>query len=307
MSEAQAPADGGQGNAPASSSAALSAPPAAPSGAPPAPTSQQITPPPAPQQPTAQIPWLDGADETTLGYAANKGWQKPHDLLNSYQNLEKLLGADKANNAIVIPKGDADPKEWAAVYDRLGRPTGPDGYKVEVPQGGDPKLQSQVLAKMHELGLTKTQGEALTQWFNETSIGMLTAEQTSRAEAFAREDQEVKTLWGAAYTQNLAAAQAAARGLGLDNATIDKLSDGIGHKATMELLRTIGGKMGEPEFVAGDNTEKFGAAMTPGQAKATIQAKMADKEWVQKYRTGGMQSAEFLEMQRLQAWANPEG
>lgn len=302
MSEAIAPADSGQGG---TTSAAVSTAPV--TTAAPATASAQVTPAPAAQQPTAAVPWLDGADDTTLGYVANKGWSEPKQVLDGYRNLEKLLGADKANNAVIIPKADADPKEWLAVYDRLGRPTGPDGYKVAVPEGGDKNLQDGMLKVAHDLGLTKAQAEGLFGKFNETAVGQIAAQQAAKAAAFQADDAAIKQEWGNAYTQNLAAAQQAARGLGLDAATIDKMSEGIGHKATMQLLNKIGMKMGEPEFVAGDNTEKFSAALTPGQAKATIQAKMADKEWVQKYRTGGMQSAEFKEMQRLQAWANPEG
>jgi hypothetical protein len=309
MPEAIAPTDGGQGSAPAqasaapsSSSAALAAP-AAPA-APATPTSATISPPPAPAGPTAAIPWLDGVDETTLGYVANKGWQKPAELLNSYQNLEKLLGADKANNAVIIPKEGADPKEWQAVFDRLGRPTGPDGYKVAVPEGGDKALQDSMLKVAHELGLTKTQAEGLFTKFNETAVQSIQAQQQAKAAAFAQEDAAIKQEWGQAYTQNLAAAQAAARGLGLDSATIDKMSEGIGHKATMQLLAKIGSKMGEPDFVAGDNTERFSAALTPGQAKSAIQDKMADKEFVKLYTSGNKVARD--EMARLHQYAYPD-
>ena len=302
MTEATAPVADGQGSAPASSSAALAAP--APAAAPAAPTSTVVAPPPAAPGPTAAIPWLDGADETTLGYVANKGWQKPAELLNSYQNLEKLLGADKANNAIIIPKGDADPKEWQAVYDRLGRPTGPDGYKVQIPDGIPPELATETFAKYHELGLTKAQGEALAAFEVERAVAAQSKAAAEKAAAFAAEDAAVKTEWGQAYTQNLAAAQAAARGLGLDATTIDKLSDGLGHKATMQLLAKIGSKLGEPDFVAGDNTERFSAALTPGQAKATIQERMADRDFVKKYTNGDKAARD--EMARLHQYAYPE-
>jgi len=303
MTDTAAPADGGQGAAASSSSATLSAAPAAPAAAP-APTSQQIAPAPAPQPATAAIPWLDGADETTLGYAANKGWQKPADLLSSYQNLEKLMGADRAGNTVVIPKEGADPKEWQAVYDRLGRPSDVKGYNVPVPEGGDPKLQEGMLKVAHELGLTKAQAEGLFGKFNETAVQSIQAQQQAKAAAFQADDAAVKSEWGAAYTQNLAIAQTAARGLGLDSATIDKLSDSLGHKGTMELLHKIGTKLGEPDFVAGDKTEQFGGVMSPGQAKAEIQALMADRNFAKLYMANDSKS--MARMQQLHQWAYPE-
>lgn len=302
MSETTAPVVDGQGSAPASSSAALATPAAA---APPAASaSAQITPPAPPQQPTAQIPWLDGADETTLGYAANKGWSDPKQVLDSYRNLEKLLGADKANNAVILPKEGADPKEYLAIFDRLGRPTGPDGYKVEVPAGGDPNLQSQMLAKAHELGLTKAQAEGLFSEFNAKTVSALQSAEAEKAANFAREDAAIRQEWGQAYTQNLAAAQAAARGLGLDNDTIDKMSEALGHKGTMALLHKIGTRMEEPGFVAGDNTERFGSAMTPGQAKAEIQTLMQDKGFTAKLMAKDAEAN--AKWTRLHQFAYPE-
>lgn len=277
MSDTNAPADSGQGGAPVSTSAAVSAAPAAPA----APTSAQVAA-PAPAPVAQPVSWLPDADETLTGYVQNKGWDTPAKAVDSYRNLEKLLGADKAGNAVVIPKEGADPKEWAAVYDRLGRPTGPDGYKVAVPEGGNAELQTAVLAKAHELGLSKAQGEGLIGWYNEQAAGILAKEAAAKAAAFQQEDAAIKTEWGSAYTQNLAAAQAAARGLGLDGQTIDKMSEALGHKATMQLLNKIGTRMQEPGFVAGDKTEQFGNAMTPGQAKAEIQSLTQDKGWVAK-------------------------
>lgn len=299
MTDTTAPANSGQGS---STSAALATPPAAPA----APTGAQVAAPPPAAAPAAPIAWLNGADETTVGYVNNKGWTEPVQVLDGYRNLEKLLGADKAGNAIVVPKGDADPKEWAAVYDRLGRPTGPDGYKVELPAGGDKFIQDQVLVKFHELGLTKAQGESLATWYNGIGTSAIAAQEAQRAQAFQAEDAALKTEWGSAFTQNLAQAQQAARGLGLDAASIDKMSESLGHKATMNLLQKIGTKLGEDTFVTGGDTAQFGNALTPGQAKAEIQTLMADKDFVNKYRTGGMASKEFLQMQRLQAFAFPE-
>ena len=295
MSDQQAPANSGQG---ASTSAALAQPQATA-----APTGTQVT-----QQqavpPQAAPAWLANADETTVGYVQNKGWTEPTQVLEGYRNLEKLLGADKAGNAIVIPKSD-DPKEWGAVFDKLGRPTGADGYKVALPPGGDASVQNQVLAKFHELGLTKTQGESLASWYNELGTNSIAAQEAAKQQAFQADDQAIRTTWGQAYTQNLAQAQQAARGLGLDAAMIDKMSEGIGHKATMELLQKIGAKMGEDTFVATGDQQGFSNALTPGQAKAEIQALMADKDFTKQYLNGNAEAR--AKMGRLHSFAFPEG
>lgn len=298
MSETSASVDNGQGGTP--TSAAIATAPAAPA----APTGDQIT--AQPTAPAAPAPsWLEGADETTVGYVQNKGWNDPKQVLDGYRNLEKLLGADKANNAVIIPKAEADQKEWAALYDRLGRPSEPTGYKVELPKGGDEQVHNAVLAKFHELGLSKTQGETLANWYNGLTVEAMNAQEAQRQAAFQADDQAIKTEWGQAYTQNLAQAQAAARGLGLDAGTIDKMSEALGHKGTMQLLQKIGSKMGEDTFVTGDKGEGFGSAMTPGQAKAEIQSLMADKDFQAKYLSGNADAK--ARMAKLHSFAYPEG
>lgn len=299
-----ASAESGQG-AVASANFSTSAAMAAPAAPPADPTGQQVAAAPAPAAPVAAPDWLKGADETLVGYVQNKGWTEPRQVLDGYRNLEKLLGADKAGNALIVPKSDADPKEWSAVYDRLGRPTGPDGYKIETPQGGDKDFQTAVVSKFHELGLTKTQGEALANWYNEQVGGATSQQESARAAQFQADDQAIKQEWGQAFNQNLAQAQAAARGLGLDSATIDKLSDAIGHKGTMQLLQKIGSRMGEDTFTSGDTAPGFGNALTPGQAKAQIQSLMSDRDFTGRYLKGD--SGAKAQMERLHKFAYPEG
>lgn len=298
MSEAIAPTDGGQGATPASSSAALAAAPAAPA----APTSAQATPPaPAPAAPAT---WLSGLDETTTGYAQNKGWDSPAKAIDSYRNLEKLLGADRAGNTVILPKPDADAKEWGALYDRMGRPADAKGYNVELPQGGDAKMHEASLAKFHELGLTKAQGEQLATWYNTEVMNNANQTAAAKAQEFQAQDAALKAEWGQAYTQNLAQAQQGVRALGLDAASIDKLSDALGHKATMAMLQKIGSGLNEDSLVNGDNPGGFGTALTPGQAKAEIQTLMQDRNFVSRYTSGDAEAK--AKMDALHKFAYPE-
>lgn len=290
MTDATASADSGQGagstSATQSTTAALNVTPA------------QTNLPSLPS-----ISWLEGADETTVGYVQNKGWSDPKQVLEGYRNLEKLLGADKAGNAVVVPRLDADAKEWAPIWDRLGRPPAADGYaRLE---GGDPELQNNMYSKFHELGLTKTQGEAVANWIAELGAQDTQQSQQQAQARFQEEDMAVRQEWGAAYNQNIAQAQAAARGLGLDAETIDKLSEAMGHRATLNLLQRIGSRMGEDTFVSGERTESFGNALTPGQAKAQIQSLMTDRDFTTRYMAGD--AAARAKMESLHKFAYPEG
>ena len=298
MTDVAAPADGGQG---APSTGALFTGSA--SATPAIPASQQATATPAAAAPAA-INWLSGADETTLGYVQNKGWTEPRQVLDGYRNLEKLLGADKAGNTVVVPKSTADTKEWGAVFDRLGRPSGPDGYKVEMPSNGDKAFHDASMAKFHELGLTKNQGEQLATWYNGVAAQAQQTVEAQKAAAFTQEDNALKSEWGQAYAQNLAQAQAGVRSLGLDAPTIDKLSDALGHKATMSLLQRIGAGMREDTLVTHGNSSSFSNALTPGQAKAQIQSLMGDKDFVSSYLNKNADAV--ARMEALHRFAYPD-
>lgn len=261
-----------------------------------APLTQSVT-----QAPT----WLQNADEATVGYVQNKGWTDPAQVLDSYRNLEKLFGADKANNSIVLPKPDADPKEWDAVYDRLGRPAEPKGYDVPLPEFGDKTLHENTLAKMREIGLTKTQGEQLANWYNGEIAKMNQQFIAQQQQAFDQEDAALKSEWGAAFDQNVGYGKAAVAALQLPGDTIEKISAAIGHKATMELFYRIGSGMKEDAFVSSNNGTGFNSVMTPAQAKAEIKALSEDRNF--KTNLLNKDSAAMAKWTRLHEYAFPEG
>jgi hypothetical protein len=265
------------------------------------------------------ITWAEGPTLAAMGWTQwapgdpkryESGWHPgqdddPRKVLDGYRNLEKLLGADKANNAVIIPKADADAKEWAAVYDRLGRPSSPDGYGLKFPEGGNKEAQQAFLSKMHELGITKSQAEGLFNDINSRALNDVNARKAEAQARFQQEDQAVRAEWGQAYQKHLAQAQAAAKGLGLDAPTIDKLSSALGHKNTLTLLQKIGATMGEDSFVSPGSNTGFSNALTPGQAKAQIQSLMSDRDFTRQYMNGNSDAR--AKMEALHRYAYPEG
>lgn len=263
--------------------------------------------PPAPAAGAAPeaIDWLKGADEATVGYVKNKGWQEPSQVLDGYRNLEKLLGADRAGRTVVLPKEGATPEEMGAFYERLGRPSDPGGYKFDIPQGyGDPEFAKAAATKFHELGISKAQGDALAAWWNETAGGAMQKSEAAKIEARQQAGAELQKEWGQAFEQNKVIVDNVARGLGLDEATVLKLGDALGPAGAMKLLHQIGAKMGESNFVTGEEKQGFGAAMTPAQAKAEIETLRQDKAFVARYMNKDADA--LAKMERLHAFAFPD-
>jgi hypothetical protein len=255
--------------------------------------------------PVAAPAWLTGADEARVGYVQNKGWTDPTQVVESYVNLEKLLGADRAGRTVVLPNPDAAPAELASFYDKLGRPSDPSGYKIPVPEGVPPEFATGVAAKLHELGIPKAAGEGLAAWWNEQATAAQAANKDALDAAITADDAALKASWGAAFQQNVAVAQSAVRALGIDKATIDKMEANMGLKATMELFQKIGSKTGEPEFVTGEGGQKFGNALTPGQAQAKIAELKTDHDFIRKLSMGD--AGARAELSRLSGFAYPEG
>lgn len=247
--------------------------------------------------------WLGQVDDLTVGYVQNKGWQNPNELLTSYQNLEKLFGADRAGNTVTIPKAEADATEWGSFYDRLGRPSDPKGYGIGVPEGVDPTFTNDATAKFHELGLSKTQAAQLTEWWLGYAGNIEATAKEADAAKFQAEEADLRKSWGQAYDQNVNVARNVAKALDLDAPTVDKLQSVLGHKGVMELLTKIGAKNGEADFVTSSN-QQFGNVLTPQQAKAEIAQLLQDKNFVDRYMNKDQEA--LKKMANLHTMAYPE-
>jgi hypothetical protein len=203
------------------------------------------------------------------GFVQNKGWQSPVDALKSYVNLERLRGVPETE-LLRIPK-ENDAAGWDAVYGRL-RPGKVEDYGIE---GADAEL----LAKVHEAGLSKQQAQRLAEYLG--TRAKTAQEQSEQAKAQRQEADmaALKTEWGGEYDANVEAGKRAARALGWDAATIDKLEDALGTRGVYELAARLGRGLREDGF-AGQQGPQSGQSlpfgMTPQAAGARLQQMQND-------------------------------
>jgi hypothetical protein len=278
---------------------------AAPAAAPAAPgTTAAPAAPAAATTTTAVAPsgnWYDGFPEETKGYVQNKGWKDPSATVESYRNLEKLVGAPP-EQIIKLPKSDAPPEAWNDVWNRLGRPTEPKGYGFQAPEGDTSGFSDWAGKTFHELGIPESMGKQLAAKFGEFQQSVMAKQQEGQQANVAAEASALKTKWGAAHDQNVGVARMAAQNLGLDGATIDGLESVMGFAKVMELFHTLGSRMGEGNFVTG-GTQGVGGILSPEQAMNKIQALRRDPEWSNKYLKGD--AGARAEMEKLHKWAYP--
>jgi hypothetical protein len=248
--------------------------------------------------------WTSGLPEQTRMFVQNKGFKDPTQVVESYQNLEKLMGAPK-DRLLKLPE-KFDSPEMNEIYDKLGRPKDPTGYTFKIPEGqkANTEFTGWAQSQFHKLGLTKAQGEQLAQAWNEYAVGDVQKQTEQYQSTLKSEDTALKKEWGAAYDQNIKACQKAAKEFGLNEENISKLEQALGYSATLKFMAKIGAKVGEDSFVTGDNGSGFQGALTPDRALAEIAELKKDAEFVRKYASGDREA--YQKMERLHKFAFPE-
>ena len=112
------------------------------------------------QQPNSQPTAWHG--DSHKDFVAGKGWKTGDDAITGYQNLEKLIGAEKAGRSVVLPKDENDVEGNKAFRAKLGVPEKVDGYAI--PEAyrealKDDALMPHVAAAALKHGLTPKQYE----------------------------------------------------------------------------------------------------------------------------------------------------
>lgn len=238
-----------------------------------------------------------------------KGWKHPGEALLSYQNLEKVFGADKAGRTILAPKSDDDADGWNAVYNRLGRPESAEKYELPVPEGQDRSFAEAFAPVMFEAGLTTKQAKALAEKWNELSGSLVEQQEAAFQQKVDAEYAALQKEWGVAAAQNEEIARRAAikfsKEVGIDGDMYDAMERAVGTAKLIKLFHAVGSSFQEGTFVSSDALS--GGKMTPAQADAKIKSKFIDQEFMARYtnQDPNIRQGAIEEMKRLQEMANP--
>lgn len=191
-------------------------------------------------------------------------------------NAQRLVGA----KGVVLPGKEAKPEEWDAVWNQLGRPEKPDGYrKVEnLPNGvrideAQAKRFSQVA---HEIGLTDEQHARLLRF---EADRVAESAQASEKAALVKAEQAVQHLrkeWGSAFEQNLGLAREAAKRFGGEEIMADPV---LGNDPRLIAMLAKAGKAIANDAFIGNGRQSF--RLSPAEARAEIDRLMLDKGFVE--------------------------
>lgn len=231
----------------------------------------------------AGFDWNSIPDEGVRSWVTTKGFKDPGALAQSAWNLEKLMGVPQER--IVKLPGDDKPESWQEIYNRLGRPETADGYKIPVPEGGNPDFAKTAAAWFHEAGLNQRQAEVVATKWNAFAAQQAQAQQAEMAVKGKEQSDRLKVEWGSAHDANIAISSKAAKTFGFTPEVIDKMQEAVGFDGVMKLMHAIGSKIGEDGFVVGDGGGS-GGAKSPEGAKAEIQLLRKDGEFSKKLLAG---------------------
>lgn len=229
------------------------------------------------QQASTPPPWY-GADAPPeiASLVANKKWASPVDALNSYANLEKMVGTDK----IPMPKPDWKPEQWNEFHAKL-RPEKPDAYEVKLPDGAAIKLAEDKVKAVQQLmwdnGFTKAQAEKLVGWYVGDMDSAVKADAQAKATAKQNGEMALKQKWGDKFDANLDVAKSVLRRFGNDQLVAKLEASGLASDPELvEFYHTIGAAMLDDSATGkGDNAFVSG----PAAAQAEIRKMEADPEF----------------------------
>ena len=223
-------------------------------------------------------PWYDGAPQDVAAFVQTKGWDNPMKVVDSYRNLEKMLGADK----IALPGKDAKPEDWAQVWNKLGRPEAPDKYQFPKVEGVEmDKGKMEAVAKlMHETGVTQAQAEKLFGWYaGDVKNAMDTHKQTEETRKL-QATEALKGEWKDKFDAQLDLAKRAFNSFADDKLKEFVASSGLGDNPDfIKLMNRIGAGMMEDSATGRASTGGF-ATGSPAAAQAEIQALKMDKDFM---------------------------
>ncbi len=287
--------------------AALAAAPVAPVTAAPLTTTTTTSPPAAPASSGQdEAPWYAGLPSTFQTALQAKGWnglskdEALTTVLDSYVNLEKLIGADKAGRTVTLPKEDASPEERAEFFKKIGTPDKAEDYGFaeikDLPDSVRPALE-EAQKWMHKAGVPKMVGANL--------MREVAAAEAAKAEAWSTQSQaDMNALaleLGAEFDAKKEVAQRAFRAAGLDATSALKIEQAIGTKAMMKLFMGYGDNLREavpPD--PGNGGGQF--EQSQEGAKTEIAGLFQDKDFMANYLSPNPKVREIAiaKMERLQ-------
>lgn len=257
--------------------------------------------------------WYSGFDAETQNYITTRGLADKDptaaflETAKAHQEAQRYIGVPK-EQLLTLPKPDAPPEEWDAVYERLGYSKDPEAYKLEglkFADGSDAEdgFKDFVRAQAAELKLSPAAATKLAENAMKFLEGAEAATTAETQAAATRAMEQLRQSWGPNYEANTVIvdnaykAMMTAAGFSQEQMTtaIQKLGETMGKAETMQLLLAVGQKLGEDTFVGGGGPSGQLGPRNAEQAKARIDELKKDSAFTKRLLDGGLAEAKEME------------
>jgi hypothetical protein len=233
-----------------------------------------------------------------------------YSMANSYRNAEKLLGGEK----LVLPKDASDQAGWDALYNKLGRPEKPDGYKIPLPEGSaGGEFEAWARNTFHGAGLTQTQAELVGNKFNEMMAQTIAKDEAEAKQQAAQERVAIEKEWGADFKANEEIARRATAALGktvgIDGLDLDRMEQAFGLAKSLKMMEQIGRimKLDSDSFEGSNNPDRGVGVKSVEAARTEKDNLFKDGEFVKKLQAGDtLAKAKIAALNAIISQANPQ-
>jgi hypothetical protein len=242
--------------------------------------------------------WIEGVqDPATKAWAEAKGLQNGsfENVLGSYHNLEKMVGADKAGRTITLLADDASQEDRDTYYNKLGRPENAAQYSVALPEGTTDDTRLVMMREAaHKAGVSDAQLMALADadaaYISSVTQGKADEVAVSAADA----ETQLRKDWGASFELKVAQIDVVAHKLGMSDGQLNGLREAMGPVEAMKFVDGLNTKMGDHSFEEGESI--IPGYKTPEQAKVELSELTMNKEfmdaWMDKLHPGHQTAVE---------------
>lgn len=207
------------------------------------------------------------------------------ELANSYWNANRALNGN--DNVVPIPGENATQDEIKAFRSRMGIPDDVNGYDQHIDLSKVRNVDQGTLDfgknLMHELGVPASKAQTMIDRWEEFVGKMNEDAQVAAKTANENEIAELKRAHGAEFDTMVENGRKAVKTLGLSDAALARIEDGIGGGAVMELMARLGkglreGRVGDPNPNPADT-----ALSSPQAAQREISRLQGDSQFQEQY------------------------
>lgn len=246
----------------------------------------------------------NGLSPEWQGHSAIQDIKTLDSLVKTFVHSQSMIGADK-DDIIRKPKEGATPEQLKEYALALGMPETSDGYgdfQGEFPEnfGDMTDAVSEMKKAFHELHVPKDMGDALMKKFFESKISDFENSKQLVMDSSLKSEENLKSLWGDAYDQNIGIAKAALNQFDPDGGLKQVLKEFhlSSNEHLVKLFHEIGKRTLDSSMVMGISGGSM--KMAPAEAKAKLDSMQSDPAFVAKLMSSDRTVADAANKERTE-------